>query len=295
MIRTALENLSDSASKPAISGVASKALVYGGDHSPWVQAVLTGLTEKGIDWTLRSTPPLATFFKWGVLMPTMSIDNGPWQKESSELLVAIGFEPLSAEDQAAIQSAWQGVVYRPQNLMRFLHSFAEAGDLSASLPVRSIRNMARGFIALYMMTLITIVRLSGKVTDPDDWGNQFLYWEDKLAESDGPFIDGSAPGSQDLLLFGMVQCHSSIPVPPLEALRNDVRLSRLRQWIGVMQERYEKVGHLYSGQFFEPFAPPPKVATGLQQMLFYLGFACVVVCLPITLPLMLFFIARTTR
>lgn len=254
-----------------------------------------GLTEKGVDWTLRSTPPLATFFKWGVLMPTMSIDGGPWRKQSSELLVAIGFEPLSEQDQSAIQSAWQGVVYRPQNLIRFLHSFAEAGDLSTSSLARSLRNMARGFIALYMMTLITIVRLSGKVSDPDDWGNQFLYWEDKLAESEGPFIDGSVPGSRDLLLFGMVQCHSSIPVPPLEALRNDGRLSRLRNWIGVMQERYEKIGHLYSGQFFEPFAPPPKVATGLQQMLFYLGFACVVVCLPITLPLVLFFIVRTPR
>ena len=254
-----------------------------------------GLTEKGIDWTLRSTPPIATFFKWGVLMPTMSIDGGPWRKQSSELLVAIGFEPLSEQDQSAIQAAWQGVIYRPQNLRRFLHSFAEAGDLSTSPLVRSLRNMARGFIALYMMTLITIVRLLGKVTDPDDWGSQFLYWEDKLAESEGPFIDGSLPGSRDLLLFGMVQCHSSIPVPPLEALRNDSRLDGLRQWIGVMQGRYEKVGHLYSGQFFEPYAPPPKVATGLQQMLFYLGFACVVVCLPITLPFVLIFIMRTPR
>ena len=26
--------------------------VYGIDHSPWVQAVLLGLTEKGIDWHL---------------------------------------------------------------------------------------------------------------------------------------------------------------------------------------------------------------------------------------------------
>lgn len=290
-----MENLSNSASQPTISGEVSTALVYGGDHSPWVQAVLLGLTEKGIGWTLQSTPPLATFFKWGVLMPTMSVDGGPWRKQSSELLVAIGFEPLSDDDQSAIQAAWQGVVYRPQNLMRFLHSFAEAGDVSPSLLVRSLRNMARGFIALYMMTLITIVRLSRKVTDPDDWGNQFLYWEDKLAESEGAFIDGSAPGSRDLLLFGMVQCHSSIPVPPLEALRHDSRLGGLRQWIGVMQERYQKLGHLYSGQFFEPYAPRPQVATGLQKMMFYMGFAGVVACLPITLPLVLFFIARTPR
>ena len=69
------------------------------------------------------------------------------------MLTALGFDALSEEDNAAIQGAWQGVVYRPQNPVRFLHSFAEAGDLSSSTLTRSLRNMARGFIALYVITL----------------------------------------------------------------------------------------------------------------------------------------------
>jgi glutathione S-transferase len=271
------------------------AVVYGGDHSPWVQAVLMGLSEKGIPWSLRSTPPIATFYKWGVLMPTLSLNGGPWQKESTAMLIALGFDALSDEDNAAIQGAWQGVVYRPQNPVRFLHSFAEAGDVSSSALTRSLRNMARGFIPFYMITLITIVRTLKKVTDPEDWGQQFLHWDEALACSDGPFIDGAAPGSRDLLLFGIVQCHSSIPVPPLEALRSDQRLGHLRAWIGRMQTRFATSGHLYSGQYFKPFIDPSAAASRLQQGLFYLGFTCVLLCLPITLPLVLFYVLRTPR
>lgn len=262
--------------RPSMSlGETSTAVVYGGDHSPWVQAVLMGLSEKGISWSLRSTPPLATFYKWGVLMPTLSLNGGSWQRESTAMLTALGFDALSEEDNAAIQGAWQGVVYRPQSPVRFLHSFAEAGDFSSSTLTRSLRNMARGFIALYMITLIMIVRAFKKVTDPDDWGEQFLHWEKAVAESEGPFIDGVAPGSRDLLLFRIVQCHSSIPVPPLEALRSDQRLDHLRAWIGRMQSRFATSRHLYSGRYFEPFIDPPAAASPLQQGLFYLGFSCV--------------------
>ena len=92
--------------------------VYGIDHSPWVQAVLLGLTEKGIDWHLTSVPPLQTFFKWGVLMPVASLDAKSWKRESS-LLTDMGFEPVIESDLVAIQNAWQGVTYRPEKRIEF--------------------------------------------------------------------------------------------------------------------------------------------------------------------------------
>ena len=39
--------------------------VYGGTHSPWVQSVLLGLEERGIDYSLRSTPPWECLKKVG--------------------------------------------------------------------------------------------------------------------------------------------------------------------------------------------------------------------------------------
>ena len=65
-----------------------KVEVYGGNHSPWVQAVLLALHDKQIDHELRPLPPFATFRKWGVFMPVVSVNGAPWEKESSDILVA---------------------------------------------------------------------------------------------------------------------------------------------------------------------------------------------------------------
>ena len=67
-----------------------KVEVYGGNHSPWVQAVLLALHDKQIDHELRPLPPLATFRKWGVFMPVVSVNGAPWEKESSDILVKLG-------------------------------------------------------------------------------------------------------------------------------------------------------------------------------------------------------------
>ena len=45
--------------------------VYGADHSPWVQAVLLTLHDKGIEHNLRSVPPCEAFSRWGVFMPAV--------------------------------------------------------------------------------------------------------------------------------------------------------------------------------------------------------------------------------
>jgi len=37
---------------------------YGGDQSPWVQAVLLTLYEKDIDYNIRKTPPFEVFRQW---------------------------------------------------------------------------------------------------------------------------------------------------------------------------------------------------------------------------------------
>ena len=60
--------------------------VYGGDHSPWVQALLLGLHERGISHTLLTIPPLSVFLNSGVLMPAASLDGGPWRLGSGAIL-----------------------------------------------------------------------------------------------------------------------------------------------------------------------------------------------------------------
>ena len=272
-----------------------RAVIYGVDHSPWVQAVLIGLTEKSIDWQLTSVPPLQTFFKWGVLMPVASLDAGSWKRESSNLLTDIGFEPVTETDLVALRNAWRGVTYRSENPIEFLRSFAKAGDCSESILKRSLNNFLRSFIALYMLTLLTIVRVSKRVSNPSDWSRQFLYWESCLAVSSGKFIDGITPGSRDFFLFGIVQCHCSIPVPPFHVLTDDSRLRLIRAWICSMQERYPEYQHCYSAKYFDTGLLPPNSSSNFQQCLFGAGVVVMLVALPIVLPTMIFFIIKTPR
>ena len=97
-----------------------KVEVYGGNHSPWVQAVLLALHEQGIEHNLRQVPPFEALKQWGVLMPAVSIDGGPWQVESSQILVKLGLKPVCEDDLKAVQAAWQGVLHRVDNPCAFL-------------------------------------------------------------------------------------------------------------------------------------------------------------------------------
>lgn len=269
--------------------------IYGGDHSPWVQAILLAAHERGLPLTLRSLPPWQTFRKWGFLMPVVSIDDSDWMKESADVLAKIGFARLNPEEAQAIKAAWQGVTHRPDNLYRFLSEFSKAGDSGTSALLRTVANFFRAFIALYMLTLMLVARLASKIQDPDDFGEQFLYWERQLAESPGSYLHGEVPDTADFLLFGIVQCHSSVPVPPLANLRTDPRLPDIRQWIATMQTRYCDYPHMYSGSFFSPAAPRPTPASRLQRLSFFCGFITALGLLPITLPLNLYFVVSTPR
>ena len=269
--------------------------VYGADHSPWVQAVLLGLHERGFEHSLRSLPPLAAFFKWGVLMPAVSIDGGAWEIESSEILVRLGFDPTSEEDLQVVRDTWQGVLHRADNPLRFFSAFSRIAHGSASPARRPVVSFFFSFTAVYMFTLIKIAKMTGRWKDPEDFGEQYLYWERALEVSGGTFIDGDKPGARDLMLFGIIQCHSSIPVPPLELLRSDDRFGRLREWIAAMHEHFVDYPHLYSGRYFSPEWPPPVPAGKPQRAFFWLGLLSMCIAFPVTLPLALLLMVRVPR
>lgn len=265
--------------------------VYGGNHSPWVQSVLLGLHNKGIEHTLRPLPPLAALKQWGVLMPAVSIDRGPWQIESCDILEKLGFDAISDSDLLAVRGAWQGAPHRPDNPWLYFAGFSRISNSSQSVFKRSIRNFLRSFLVFYMFTLINFAKLMRKLADPEDFGEQYLYWENKLKSSGGRFMAGDTPGTADIMLFGVVQCHSSIPVPPLEPLRSDQRLRGMRRWITAMQEHFKDYPYLYSGRYFQPNLPQPVPADLLQRVIFYLGLLFMFLSFPLTL-LLVFVLAR---
>ena len=133
-----------------------KVKVYGFNHSPWVQAVLLALHDKGIKYNLVQIPPSKVFSKWGVYMPAISIDDEPWEIESTEILVKLGYKTILEEEIKAAQNAWQGVLHRTDNPFGFFSAFSRGGQSSKSFVNNAISNFLLSFIAFYMFTLISI-------------------------------------------------------------------------------------------------------------------------------------------
>ena len=269
--------------------------VYGFTHSPWVQAVLLALHDQGIEYDLLLRPPYKVFKKWGVYMPAISIDDGPWEIESTEILVKLGYKPILVEEINAANSAWQGVLHRTENPFNFFLAFSRGGQVSKSFINNVVNNFLLSFVAFYMFILINLGKARLKQKEPKNFGDQFLYWENLIDSSDGPFIDGNKPGSKDMVMFGMVQCHSSIPVPALDALMNDQRLNNLRQWIDNMQDYFREYPYLYSAKFFKSDIPEANSANLFQIMSFFCGLIVMVLALPITIPLVLILMSRVEK
>ena len=175
------------------------------------------------------------------------------------------------------------MLHRTDNPFKFFLNFANGGQISGSLINNTVNNFLLSFVAFYMFMLINIGKWTLKQKEPDNFGNQFLYWENILHASKCPFIDGEKPGTRDFILFGVVQCHSSIPVPALDALLNDERLKNLRIWILTMQKRFQGYPYLYSVKYFESDTSQPNHAGTFQMGVFFIGLFVVFLLLPISI------------
>ena len=271
------------------------AKVYGFTHSPWVQAVLLALYDKELDYDLYVRPPYDVFKKWGVYMPAVSLDDGPWEIESTQILTKLGYKPILADELKAANNAWQGVLHRTDNPFRFFLNFARGGQISGSLINNSVNNFLLSFVALYMFILINIGKRTLKQKEPENFGDQFMYWENVLDTSGGPFIDGIKPGSKDFVMFGIIQCHASIPVPALNSLLNDQRLPNLRKWVNTMQEHFKGYPYLYTAGFFKSDIPEPNSSNLFQIVSFFFGLIVMVLAFPITIPLVLILMSRVEK
>ena len=269
--------------------------LYGQDHSPWVQAVLLGLYEKKIAYRLTTAPPLPVILKWGVLMPAARLDGAPWRIDSSALLQAIGFDVPTPEEMAAIRKAWLGVTWRARDPRRFFVIASRIRDPHPSAMRRLARQFVRGFAVFYFFLLLRFVRAAGIQPDPDDFGDQFLYWERRLRDAGTTFLGGRRPNACDLFLFGMVQCHCSMLSPPVPVLQNDPRLGLMRAWIGAMHGHFARYPLCYSGAYFEPHLRAPQPAAPRERAAYWAGLGLTILLSPITVPIILLLALRVER
>ena len=269
--------------------------VYGFTHSPWVQAVLLALYDKELEYDLHIRPPYDVFKKWGVYMPAVSLDDGPWEIESTQILTKLGYKPILADELKAANNAWQGVLHRTDNPFKFFLHFARGGQISKSFVSNTVSNFLLSFVAFYMFMLINIGKWTLKQKEPENFGDQFMYWENALDSSEGPFIDGMKPGSKDFVMFGIIQCHASIPVPALNSLINDQRLPNLRKWVNTMEKHFKGYPYLYTSKFFKSDIPEANSANLFQIVSFFCGLIVMILAFPITIPLVLILMSRVEK
>lgn len=267
-------------------------MLYGNNHSPWVQAIMMALHEKHLGYSRTTVPPLEVFSKWGPMMPAISIDGEPWFLESTDILYRLGYSQIADEDMLAIRQAWTGVMHRTDYWPRFWGEFSLASDPNPNLARRFVNNFLRAFTILYFFTLIRFGVFSRGYGDPHSHADAYIHWEDRLADSNCQFLGGDKPDSKDLLLFGVVQCHCSVPVPTVLALQADSRLPLVRDWIGRMQRRFSDYPSLFSGIYFSPHSAGPERANGFEQFAFWLGSIFWITLLPFTGPVIGYFIHK---
>ena len=269
--------------------------VYGGDHSPWVQAVLLGLHEKNIPHTVVTVPPLSVFLNSGILMPAARIGDGSWMLDSAKILGELGFAKVDGPDRRALQVLFGvGALQRTLEPWDFWYRWSYLRDGQASLALRLWNHLRRPFSVFYFFTLITLGRLRRRQRTEEELIEDFVYWEQRL-DSGSPFLGGEAPDTVDLQLFGQLQMFSSIPGRSLHVIQEAAELERLRGWVERMQARFGGFGHLYSGPYFEPQAPAPQRASHLERLFYWLGCALIWIGLPISLAATFFFVHRVGR
>ncbi len=269
--------------------------VYGVDHSPWVQAVLLGLHERGIAHTPVTVPPLSVFLRSGILMPAAKLDDGPWLLDSECILVELGFSPVDADVRRALQTVFlSGAFERTDDPWQFWRRFSEVRDGHPSAARRLWNQFWRAFATFYFFTAITIGRRTAPRATTEQLAQRFLRLQEWLSPGE-TFFGGGTPDTVDLQLFGIVQMYASIPGPSHAVLRGDAQLTPLRAWAEAMQRRCAGYTHLYSARSFEPKLPEIESAPLHERVAFWLGAATMWIALPITLPMVLFFVRRVRR
>ena len=269
--------------------------VYGGDHSPWVQAVLLGLHLKEIPHDVVTFPPLFVFLHYGVLMPVVSIDGGPWHHDSAHTLEEFGFSGKVKGDDRMLAGALRGGTNRTDNAWRFWHRWSLVRERRGPAPVRMLRSALRSFTVLYFyLTLELIGRKFGHPSE-DDIRRSWQRWEERFAKDQHAFLGGDEPNVVDLQLFGDVQCHCSIPVPTIAVLQTDPSPPRVREWVTSMQRRFEDYPHMYSGVYFEPPLPAQARAPLHEQITFWLGSVATILAFPVTVRLWYFYMRHVRK
>lgn len=289
-------------------------LVYGSDHSPWVQTVLIALEQRAIPYHIIHVPiSLAYYWKRGMVMPACRWPDGEITSDSFSILAEIDKRyphdhaaPILSSNQADVrvdQSRLELMFvlyvlarFSWGNKWRFIRAWAKTTPSHPNKFAMFLSHMGRATMTLYFMILIqggiwSQTRKNKSIYKGKRFHNELTYWIERLKE--GPFFGGQHPSYIDFALLGQLQCISSgltdfiIPV-----LRKE---PSLLHWLERMHALIPSYKHLYSRRIFSS-KPIPIASSMWGRVVFCLGFVLQLILAPFTLVILLYaFLVRNSN
>uniref|UniRef100_A0A0G4HN68 GST C-terminal domain-containing protein n=1 Tax=Chromera velia CCMP2878 TaxID=1169474 RepID=A0A0G4HN68_9ALVE len=266
------------AQKIAGSGCAGGVHVYGGEGSPWTQAVLCYLHwRKDVDFTHTCFPTPMMLLRSGCVMPVLSHGSGSGSRNTTgtfRILKVLGCpctkESTWERDISAMERLFLNyALTRPATGVlgwKFWQHWANTRDRHPSMAVLYAASLARPLLCVYFYVLIWFARAlkmfeRGYVFRAAALDADLFEWESRLKGAGSRYFGGvDGPNQVDFALFGHVQamtCGLSDAAMASLAARKD-----LVEWVRRMQAH---VGREYRLDFTWRLLEPSAAAVRPSQ------------------------------
>lgn len=290
-------------------------LLYGSDHSPWVQTVLIALEYYQVPYEIVHYPiSWYSFRQHGLVFPACLWPDGTLSTDSLAIVTQLERRQINAVTKISNTTGITGLeVEKPysedeyielkrsqKKLERFFLSYvltraifgkklsfikvwAQTSDQTSSRLSYLISNLMRSFITLYFFSLINIAIIScylkrSPVYSIKHFCNDLSDWNQQLYTQD--FLGGLEPNYLDYALLGHIQCITSGLTKQFIPFIHEQ--PHLILWIHRMHALLPKYQRLYSRRLFNSHARVRK-ASRVSQFLFYSSLVVQLALFPITL------------
>jgi len=273
-------------------------VVYGVDHSPWVQGVLLALHHHGVPHRLTSVPFGPRWaLRRGVVFPALRIDKGPVLADSFAIYEALEeaglplgvacWSPTArSELQADLERLFTNYALARCTRGRRWAFFVAWSTMQESPPSR-VGAAARAVLSLYFWVLIRLgIRLrtvrGRPAVDPEAVSRSLDSWDARLEGS--LWLTGPEPGFVDFALLGHVQCMASgLTDEWVDAVRQCPNLCR---WLDRILELDPSLPAVHARRVRRP-ASPSAPASASERAWFWGAWVLAVLAWPLTASLVL--------
>ena len=286
-----------------------RVVIYGVEHSPWVQGVLLAMKHHHIDVQLTSYPlSLKWLWNQGPVFPALQLSNGTRYVDSFTMYhllhsegYLLGMTNTSEQDLRKEQLEMEKL-FSQYALGRcssgkkwaFIHAWSAMREEPYSM--RGV--FFRAFLSLYFWILIHLGRLfvSQKTgRDPYDVAaieKRIEQWERRLDKQNWLTGNGQEIGYLDFAFFGHVQCMSSGLTDELLPLIRKQR--NLTDWLHRIQHRYSDYSPMYVTRIDVQNIEIAQSPKG-ERILFWSAFAFWIACFPLTVLLIFMCLVKRFR